>query len=570
MCTELSSQITRLTSENDLARSLAVCVRPDSSLQQAPWWVKNPKQYTWLNLPDGVNDDQRDKDLTRMGISPHPRRQKQSTIGLRTPSPEDGHRKRKRKHHHDRDDRKRSRREFYPYLDQREEEYIHPPQIEDEISVGQWTNPWSTLPRTDQRYDNGSSTAMLSSLLDVVQEDMRYYTGAPPPPPPPPVNRLSLQDSSMPFKQHPLQAGKRFTYHAPLLPRPSMMSPEQFAETFYPQSSRRPSIPQPPPQPPPLLPLPRLMSAQHIPLEQSGLSLLSTESAGRIPESTRSTGAEIGVPSLQGSPPVISFREPAYNDPVAHPTEPSRERHNLFPPHGPGITPPKESSQTSQPVPPAREQRQGEPPLQLAPMLIAPRPISAPPPLPSPPVEPPKPTPIQPSPATKSRSGSHSPEAHRMKRPLTLLPKALRPQSPPAPPPQVPSPEERTKNPLLRFGERPPTLSSIPPPPASMGRFGNIDLTSARFSQYSPNPKIAIARHPSQIRENPAPLRIAPAPAKKVDSSVYKNDEGGRGFVEIRRKSSGDQSTTMEDNSGQKRVEEEDGKKGNGGKPKKS
>src|SRR5579859_6795337 len=129
MCTELASQITRLTDENDQTRLLAVGVRPSSILQQAPWWVKNPKQHTWLNLPDGVNDDQRDKDLARMGINPHPRHQQSNAIGLRTPSPEDAHRKRKRKHHHDRDDRKRSRREFYPYLDQHESEYMPAPQF---------------------------------------------------------------------------------------------------------------------------------------------------------------------------------------------------------------------------------------------------------------------------------------------------------------------------------------------------------------------------------------------------------------------------------------------------------
>src|SRR5271167_3636065 len=66
MCEDISSRISSLQVENDEARLLNVGVRPSSSLQQAPWWIKIPKRFTWLNLPDGVTDDQKDKDLARM------------------------------------------------------------------------------------------------------------------------------------------------------------------------------------------------------------------------------------------------------------------------------------------------------------------------------------------------------------------------------------------------------------------------------------------------------------------------------------------------------------------------
>ena len=94
-----------------------------------------------------------------------------------------------------------------------------------------------------------------------------------------------------------------------------------------------------------------------------------------------------------------------------------------------------------------------------------------------------------------------------------------------------------------------------------MGRFGKIEPLPQRYAPYAANAKIAIPRHPSQLNENHAPLRIAPAPAKKVEGSVANNDEGGRGFVEIRRKSSGDQSGSREDSVTEKNMEEQEGKK---------
>jgi hypothetical protein len=47
-----------------------------------------------------------------------------------------------------------------------------------------------------------------------------------------------------------------------------------------------------------------------------------------------------------------------------------------------------------------------------------------------------------------------------------------------------------------------------------------------RFVSFPPNPKIAIARHPSQIDHGYVPLRIAPAPAKRVD--VGRDGDGRR------------------------------------------
>lgn len=94
-----------------------------------------------------------------------------------------------------------------------------------------------------------------------------------------------------------------------------------------------------------------------------------------------------------------------------------------------------------------------------------------------------------------------------------------------------------------------------------MGRFGKMEPLPPRYAPYPPNAKIAIPRHPSQLHENHVPLRIAPAPAKKVEGPVANNNEGGRGFMEIRRKSSGDQSGSREDSVSEKNMEDQEGKK---------
>ena len=99
MCTDIASRISSLLVETDEARLLNVGVKPTSTLQQAPWWIKIPKQFTWLNLPDGVNDDQRDKDLVRMGILNLSSCHTPDSSNLRTPSPEFIPRKRRRRDH---------------------------------------------------------------------------------------------------------------------------------------------------------------------------------------------------------------------------------------------------------------------------------------------------------------------------------------------------------------------------------------------------------------------------------------------------------------------------------------
>jgi hypothetical protein len=73
------------------------------------------------------------------------------------------------------------------------------------------------------------------------------------------------------------------------------------------------------------------------------------------------------------------------------------------------------------------------------------------------------------------------------------------------------------------------------------------------FTSAAPNRKVAISRY-NHIPHEIVPLRIAPAPVKKVDSGggglrLFKRDENAKGseksgtkvFVEIRRKSTGEE-----------------------------
>src|SRR5436305_7226145 len=114
MCENISSHISSLQVEQDDARSLIVGVRPSSSLQQAPWWVKIPKHFTWLNLPDGVNDDQRQKDFAKMGIED----QYSDSLGIRTPSPDFLiPRKRKKRHYDQHENNNKRHRPDYSQAD---------------------------------------------------------------------------------------------------------------------------------------------------------------------------------------------------------------------------------------------------------------------------------------------------------------------------------------------------------------------------------------------------------------------------------------------------------------------
>src|SRR5271169_4556463 len=221
MCEEISSRISSLLVENDEARLLKVGVRPSSSLQQAPWWVKIPKRFTWLNLPDGVTDDQRDKDFAKMGITRE--YHSHDPIGIRTPSPDLPPRKRRRRHS-EFDDKKRPRREEYisAEYDDFENRYPH---LSGPPSAG--------LQRFQeiQVQNEGGPVGSLDVLLQVVEDDMRTQLEAPPlpplppPPPPPPPPRLlppmRYQNHPEPFDHMPYQFYAQ-EFKAPLLPRPKM------------------------------------------------------------------------------------------------------------------------------------------------------------------------------------------------------------------------------------------------------------------------------------------------------------------------------------------------------------
>ena len=89
-----------------------------------------------------------------------------------------------------------------------------------------------------------------------------------------------------------------------------------------------------------------------------------------------------------------------------------------------------------------------------------------------------------------------------------------------------------------------------------MGRFANAVHIDNIFTSQAPNRKVAISRYSNHSPHDTVPLRIAPAPVKKVESgggglSLFKRDENGKGsekggsgtkvFVEIRRKSTGEE-----------------------------
>jgi hypothetical protein len=88
-----------------------------------------------------------------------------------------------------------------------------------------------------------------------------------------------------------------------------------------------------------------------------------------------------------------------------------------------------------------------------------------------------------------------------------------------------------------------------------MGRFANAVHLDNIFASQAPNRKVAISRYSNHGPHDTVPLRIAPAPVKKVESgggglSLFKRDENGKAsdkggsgtkFVEIRRKSTGEE-----------------------------
>jgi hypothetical protein len=497
MCEEISSRISSLQVENDEARLLKVGVRPSSSLQQAPWWIKIPKRFTWLNLPDGVTDAQKDKDLARMGISQH--YPISDTIGIRTPSPDIPHRKRK-KRHSDFEERKRARRESYvpEEYDDFEDRYPH-------LSGPPFSSPHNYQEIHVQ--NDPEPTMSLDTLLQVVEDDMRIQLEPPHPYP-------YYQNHPEPFNHMPYQYAEP-EFKAPLLPRPSMMPPDSSIPGNF-------------------LPLQHPIRHPIQPATLPPLRLESSDGVARLSTSSDTRG--VSTPLSQ-----IELRRPFFPAMTSS-----------LPPIKSTAEPPP---QPVQPVTPITEPRPQEFIPQPTPKPIAPRPGSAPPPHPPPPF---KPTPIQPSPSTKSRTTSTSPDHQRTKRPLALLPKLSAYGPPPDhtpqrryPPPapyQAISEDDRPVNeryPLSLYKDpKPSTLPgpacAPPPPPPAMGRFVNttrMELTVHPFMQYPPNPKIAISRLPNQMgyESAPVPLRIAPAPRKNPKSEPMAN------FAEtIRKKDNGD------------------------------
>src|SRR5271170_2182311 len=197
MCTEMASRISSLQVETDEARLLNVAVKPASTLQQAPWWVKIPKRLTWLNLPDGINHDQRDKDLARMGILNRPPPPPPDSYGIRTPSPEYSPRKRRRR------DRVREWQDDYGSYGDWDNSYAH---------LAEPPLSWPMDVQEDVPVDGGRGSSMMS-LLQVVEDDMRVQLGPPP--------QLTWPKNREVFVTYPSRPDVE--YRTPLLPRPPMM-----------------------------------------------------------------------------------------------------------------------------------------------------------------------------------------------------------------------------------------------------------------------------------------------------------------------------------------------------------
>jgi len=176
MCEDISSTITKLYKEVEELRFLDIGVRPSNSLQQAPWWVQKPKEFTWLNVPLRADDDQIGKDLNRIGISRRNRAPSESEI--RTPTPEPNPRKRKRRpHDHD-------RRDSYLVDDGLPTEPTNPEDGNSQLPSTPWTATPATPTAHRTEYDRRESGG-LGRLLEAI-EQQSYYRPPPPPPPPAP------------------------------------------------------------------------------------------------------------------------------------------------------------------------------------------------------------------------------------------------------------------------------------------------------------------------------------------------------------------------------------------------
>lgn len=465
MCHDLSSTISQLQRENDEAQSLTVGVRPSSTLQQAPWWVKIPKQFTWLNLPDGVTDDQSDKDLSRMGIQlkpvatvPH--------LGLRTPSPETESRKRKRDHEYQHKQSREERRHFtlaeaIATSAQYEPMQSPPPPP--------YWNQWSESMSSFHEHPTWQppNTSMMDSLLRVVEEDTRTHLVPPLLPPLPhrppqlftynPLPNMPPGRGYMPQSREDTDPVEYYSTLADqlqgnrppsLLPRPAQMPPEPFPETPYGRLEintyyRYPNT------------------------NERRWSMASDYNVPRVMENYPHQSPIMRPPAIFPYTDMTPIPGPAMDSTHKSQSTLSLSQITFQRPHDPSHPTPKPIPQTPQS------------PTQFPPQ---------------PPPDPPKLTPIQPFPST-SRPKSHSPDLQRPKRPQSLLPKLSLFQQPPlsTPPPAFPAranPRD-TAQPTFQFTEPSQVVhAGVPGAAPSMGRF-----TSVEYPVFPPNAKVAIARY---------------------------------------------------------------------------
>ena len=285
--------------------------------------------------------------------------------------------------------------------------------------------------------------------------------------PPPQLTWPKNQGPYVPMYPPPADNG----YRPPLLPRPTMMPPDTMTNNYIARPYVAPLRPAPPATLPPL----RLDSNERN--TKSTVSPMETPApVFQLQQLDLHREGEV----VQISPSLL--RKPSFEPLHAYPHIPEYPQHTT-------------------------------------PKPIAPRPGSVP-------------TTIKPSPAASklSRTGSSSPDLLRKQR---LLPKALPQPHQPTPPPSEEDRPAHERYPLQRLNERtmwelvsPSTCSAPPPPAPSMGRFSGVGSRPperAILVQAHTNLKVAIPRH----HEGPAPLRIAPAPAKRVDlweAEVRKTD----------------------------------------------
>jgi hypothetical protein len=473
MCTHLSSSISQLLRENDEARALNVGVRPSSTLQQAPWWFKIPKQFTWVNLPDGVNENQAEKDIAKICRN---RRESTEEVESRTPSPEPERMSRKRKR---RDEEREQRREETLYYRN--------------LAIFDDSNNWSI-----DDFDR-----MGSLLRAVSDEAMAERHFAMPRGPSRPVQPFSYHPS-VPQPMPPLDPYMGTPRGFTRSPDP-YWTPRHFAPSIQPPwptiSTSQSLLPRPPQMPYPY--------PSELPYGQVG-------NYPPIHFPTNDRRSDMG----SDYPPPQHMDDRPDNTPAFH-HGPFTERPTDTPPHPPPgpLTAPTIQQDSFQRTPETQ-----------TPRTIMPRRVSPPPPPVQPP-EPPKLTPIQPNPNPPPRK-SISPDVSRIqKRTHSLLPKLppIQPQQPPPSQPQPQQPQQPQQSqtpqsqplpisgvPSFNFTD-PSTLihGGVPSPAPRMGRFQMLE------SGYFPlNPKIAISRKSTNSNSNGvaserAQLKITPAPGGK-------------------------------------------------------